>query len=181
VLVQDALADHRLRPAEPLLAGLEAEDDVPREALALLDEDRRGAQQHRHVAVVSAGVHLAGNGGPVGPPGRFFDRQRVHVRAEQHRRRRRPARPENGDDTGLRDARSHVEIEGPQPVGHETGGLPLFEPQLRGAVKRTAPRDQRIRDPADSVLERVGHRCPSWRAHSIIRNRPWIWRHRRRP
>ncbi len=41
-----------------------------------------GAEQHRGVAVMAAGVHLAGNGRLVGQPGLLFERQRVHVGAQ---------------------------------------------------------------------------------------------------
>ena len=51
------------------------------------------AEKHRGVAVMAAGMHLAGALRGIGLAGRLEDRQRVHVGAQADRRSRRRAGP----------------------------------------------------------------------------------------
>ncbi len=55
---EQAVVDHRPRPGSTFFGGLEYDDHRTVEGTAL-GEVPRGAQQHRRVTVVTAGVHLA--------------------------------------------------------------------------------------------------------------------------
>ena len=73
--------DHRGGAGAALLGRLEDHDRVAGE-IPGLGEIARRTEQHRGVAVMAAGVHLARRLGGVGQIGRFLDRQRVHVGAQ---------------------------------------------------------------------------------------------------
>ena len=79
--VHHAVLHHLAAAAAALLGRLEDHHRGAGE-VARLGKIFRGAEQHRGVAVVAAGVHLAGVGGGVGQPGNLGDRQRVHVGAQ---------------------------------------------------------------------------------------------------
>jgi hypothetical protein len=53
--------------------------------IARLGQIFGGAEQHRRMAVVAAGVHPAGMPRRIGKPGFFLDRQRIHVGAQRDR------------------------------------------------------------------------------------------------
>ena len=73
--------EHGQRASAALLGRLENDHRGAGE-IAGLGEIFCGAKQHRGVAVMAAGVHLARNGRLVGQAGFFFEGQRVHVGAE---------------------------------------------------------------------------------------------------
>jgi hypothetical protein len=75
------VVDHGERAGAALLGRLENDHRGAGE-IAGLGEIFCGAKQHRSMAVMAAGVHLARNGRLVGQAGFFFDRQRVHVGAQ---------------------------------------------------------------------------------------------------
>ena len=79
--LHQAVLDHRLAAGAALLRRLEDHDRGAGE-IAGLGEIARGAEQHRGMAVMAAGMHLAGHGRLVGHVGRLLDRQRVHVGAQ---------------------------------------------------------------------------------------------------
>ena len=76
--VHQPVLDHRNRTGAALFRRLEDHDrsagEIPR-----FGEIAGGAQEHRGVAVMAAGVHQALRFGSVGQIGRLLDRQRVHV------------------------------------------------------------------------------------------------------
>ena len=72
---------HGLATGAALLGGLE-DDDSGAGEIACLREVARRAQQHRGMAVMTAGMHLARHGRLVGEVVCFLDRQRVHVGAQ---------------------------------------------------------------------------------------------------
>ena len=81
--LEQAFLDHLACTAAALFSRLEDQIDRAVEvALARQVLGRR--QQHGGVAVVAAGVHLAGVLAGVGEPVAFCHRQRVHVRAQAH-------------------------------------------------------------------------------------------------
>jgi len=83
--VEHSLVDHLPRAPQPLLAGLEHEDDIAGQ-LRLASRQQPGrAGQHGRVQVVPAGVHDPLDGRGIRKPGALRDRQRVHVPAEQDR------------------------------------------------------------------------------------------------
>jgi hypothetical protein len=106
---QYPLVEHRFGPARALLARLEHEDDVTVELVARGAEQPRGAHQHRHVQVVPAGVHGSADLGGVLQAGELRDRQRVHVGAQQHGGRSRPAATDDRGDRAERRARRDLQ------------------------------------------------------------------------
>ena len=79
--LHQAVLDHGLAAGAALLGRLEDHHRGAGE-IARLGEIARGAEQHGGVAVMAAGVHLAGHRRLVGEVGRLLDRQRVHVGAQ---------------------------------------------------------------------------------------------------
>ena len=80
--VEHAIADHRLRTVRHLFGRLKREFH----AAAKVDwrESAGDFEPDRDVPIVPAGVHLPRLCGTVGYGVRLFDRQRVHVGAEEH-------------------------------------------------------------------------------------------------
>ena len=91
--VEDALVDHQAGAVPALLARLEHEDHVAGELLAVRAQHPGGADEHRGVQVVAAGVHDAVDAAAELQAGLLLHRQRVHVAAQQHRRSVAVARP----------------------------------------------------------------------------------------
>ena len=83
--LEQPVGHHRFRAAAVLLGRLEDETHGAVEILAL-GQQLRGAEHHRHVAVVPARMHLAGRARRVFAARRVLgDVQRVHVRADADR------------------------------------------------------------------------------------------------
>ena len=122
-LVHEPVVDHRHGARAALFGGLKDDDGVAGEVAGLRQALRR-AEQHRGMAVMAAGVHLAGGFGPIGEIGLFLDRQRVHVGPQADRARARSLRAANdADHAGAADRSPHlVAAEGAKPVGDELGG-----------------------------------------------------------
>ena len=79
--IEQPIRQHGERAASAFLGGLE--DQVQGAAeIGVLGEVPSGTEQHCGVAVVAAGMHLAGNGRGVGRAGLFVDRQGIHVGAQ---------------------------------------------------------------------------------------------------
>ena len=87
-----AFLDHLVAAAAAFLGRLEDDRHRARE-VPRLGEIFRRTQQHGGVAVMAAGVHLAGNRGCVGLARGLADRQRVHVGAQARPSARRRACP----------------------------------------------------------------------------------------
>ena len=81
--VEHALLDHHAGAVPALLARLEHEHHVAAQVVAVLGEQASTTDEGRRVQVVAAGVHRAVGRREV-EPGLLVDRQRVHVRAQQH-------------------------------------------------------------------------------------------------
>ena len=79
--VHQPVLDHRGGARAALFGRLEDHDRIAGE-IPGLGEIARRAEQHRGVAVMAAGVHLAGRLGGVRQIGLLLDRQRVHVGAQ---------------------------------------------------------------------------------------------------
>ena len=84
--VGEAVLEHASRAGAALLCGLEGEVHRAAEGGLAGFEHAGGAEEHGGVAVVAAGVHLAGDAAAaiLGHVGFLRQRQRVHVRAEEH-------------------------------------------------------------------------------------------------
>ena len=76
--------------------------------IARLGEVFGRSQQHRGVAVVAAGVHLAGHRRLVRQAGLLLERQRIHVGAQPHHLAAGLAAADDADDPGAADARHDI-------------------------------------------------------------------------
>ena len=82
--LEQALAEHDVGAAGPLLPRLEHEDDVAGEVVPQAVQDAGGAHEGGDVQVVAARVHEPLVGRCVVEAELLSDRQAVHVAAEQH-------------------------------------------------------------------------------------------------
>ena len=124
--VHQPVLDHRGGAGAALLGRLEDHHRIAGE-IPGLGEIARGAQQHRGMAVMAAGVHLARRLGGVGQIGLLLDRQRIHVGAQPDHLdvalAGRLAALDDADHAGAAEAgRDLVAAEFPQPVRHECRG-----------------------------------------------------------
>ena len=106
--------------------------------LPALRERLRGAEQHRRVPVVAAGVHAPRMTRLVGHAGRFVDVQRIEVGTQADRALAR-AMAQHADDAGLGEAGVHLEAQACQLVGDERGGGAFLERGFRVRVQVVAP------------------------------------------
>ena len=139
--VHQAVLHHGPASAAALLRRLEDHDRGAGE-IAGLGEVARGAQQHRGMAVVTAGMHLARHGGTVGNVVRLLDRQRVHVGAQpDHPSDARPsAAADHADHAGAADPGHHlVAAEALELVGHHRRGAVHVVEKLRMGVDVAPP------------------------------------------
>ena len=114
---------------------------VPARRVAPSGEQPGGGRQHRGVQVVPAGVHGAVDLGGERQPGVLVHRQRVHVRAHEHRRSR-PRTAQDGDDRAALPA--GVDLERQVLERGEHGGLGDGQRQADlGVTVQGAPQLQR--------------------------------------
>lgn len=136
--IEETIRHHRLGAAPVLLGRLEHEADGAIE-VAPLGQQPGGPEHHRHVAVVSARVHLAGDARRMGAAaGVFRDVQRVHVGADADRAASGP-HGEIGHEPRPADAPMHVEAHPVERFGDIVGRLLLFEARLGMLVQMMAP------------------------------------------
>jgi hypothetical protein len=82
-------------------------------------------QQHDHMAVMAAGVHLPLVSGCVRKAGGFRDVEGVHIGPQTDGGMIRPASSDRTHDTGARETPVDVKAEGNEFFGNEAGCLPL--------------------------------------------------------
>ena len=169
VAVEHAFLDHHPRAALVLLGRLK--DEMHRAGeIARLGQISRGAEQHRGVAVVAAGMHPARMPRGVREAVLLRDRQRVHVGAQRDcssaRVRRAGQRP---DHAGAGDAALDVDAERVEQPRDDVGGAMLLEGGFRVGVQIAPPGrhvgleigdavDDRHRPPLDSQTMRRSRR-----------------------
>ncbi len=159
--LEHAVIDHRLRAGAAFFRRLEAEDERSIERPGLREMAGR-PEQHRRVAVMSAGVHASGRGGGVFGAARLRDRQSVHVGADENApvraRRRALGAVQDAENAGLADAFDNlVEPEGAEPLGDQARGARQIVGQL-GMTMEIAPPFGQLRDQGgDGVLQRDVH------------------------
>src|ERR1035437_7317545 len=119
---------HYSRAVEALLAGLEHAQDTAGEARPTLDEQVGGAEEHRHVGVVTAGVHHAVDLGAEFQPGFLGQRQGVHVAPQQDGRSWTGALDKDSDRHGL-----------PTDLWGQAELLVLLDDQRLGSGQAEAP------------------------------------------
>ena len=116
----------------------------------------RGAEQHRGVPVVAAGVHRAGVLGREVDAALLRDRERVDVGAQRDGRAR-PAGAQAREHAVLGRALDLEAVEGLERLRHERGGLALLEARLGMAVQMAPPLDDLLlRDLHTLALPRHG-------------------------
>ena len=102
---EQAIVEHRLGAGAAFLCRLEDEHDAAVE-IARLAQVSRGAEQHRRVPVVAAGVHLTLDFRGMRQASRLDDRQRIHIGANtDHFARSVFLAVNNRDDAGAPDPR----------------------------------------------------------------------------
>ncbi|MNT08573.1 hypothetical protein D3C72_1433200 [compost metagenome] len=142
--LEQAFFHHAAPAAQAFLGRLE--DQVQRAVeAALLRDDARGGQQDARVAVVAAGVHLAGHLAGVRQAGGLLNRQRVHVGAQAQAPRAIAAR-QRADHAGAGQAAVHLVAPFGQARGHQLAGHVLFVGQLGVGVDLVAQADHLGRD-----------------------------------
>ena len=139
-ILEDPGFDHPLGAAAPLLRRLEEEHHIFRHLAPVAGHQLRQEQEHGHVSVVAAGVHLPR---PLGDVVRLIllgDVQCVHVRPEGDgllRLRGEEHRPH----AGARQRLQPVRPAGLQALQHKPLGVNLLVPRLRDLVQPAAQRD----------------------------------------
>ena len=171
--VHQPVPDHGRGAATALLRGLKdhhrGAGEIPR-----LRQIAGGAEQHRGVAVVATGVHLARGFRSIGDIGGFLDRQRIHVGAQ-------PDHPDVAVPAGfmaLDDAYhagsaktgcDFIAAEFPQPLSHEGGGAVHIVEQFGVGVDIAAPSLNVWLQIGDAIDDRHG-------ARSRLNNSPLLAR-----
>jgi hypothetical protein len=146
-----------LPPPETFLGGLENQVHGPIE-IAGLGEVAGGAQQHRRVPVMTAGVHATLMLRAIGEVGRLLDRQRVHI-GPQPDGVRGCARAQPADHTGAADPTKDFEAEPRELRCDEIGGPTLLEPKLGVGMDIPAPTRQIVSEFCNA-LDDAHHRPP---------------------
>lgn len=166
--LEQSVLEHRLRAARPLFGRLSDAHDRAGPAVAVIREPPRDRDQVRHVEVVSARVHHAGDTAVVAlaahdrlvpQPGALPDRQRIEVRA-QHQRAAYTVL-EHADHPEAADVPRHVEARRLELVRDACRRLHLAERQLRVPVQVPVELDERRHlciEPRIDVLRRQGER-----------------------
>ena len=147
--------DHGLAAGAALLGRLE-DDDRGAGEIARLGEIARGAEQHGGVAVMAAGVHLAGHRRLVRQSGFLLDRQRVHVGAQADDLVGFAlAAVDDADHPGAAEAGHHlVAAEGLELVGDDAGGAQDVVLQFRVGMQIVPPFGDLGRKVGDAVDDR---------------------------
>ena len=123
--------------------------------VAGLGEIARGAQQHRGVAVMAAGMHLSRHRRGMSEVVALVDGKRVHVGAERDRAAG-PAAFERADDFGAGEAAMDRQAEPFELMRDEGGGVVLLERGLGICMDAAAPRHHVGVEIGDAVDDRHG-------------------------
>ena len=153
-IVECARFQHRARAGERFLGGLKDEHHAAGEFVALLGQHGGDAKRDRHMRVVPAGVHLAGNLRRERQTGRFAHRQRVHVGADRDGRSRLAAF-QHGDDAGPANARAAGDCQPREELLHAFRGFVFVERKLRVLMDLAPQRDQFVGPAVGRRLDRL--------------------------
>ena len=149
-----AVLDHRRGAGAALLGRLENHHGGAGE-IARLGEIFGGAEQHRGVAVMAAGVHLARHRRFVRQAGFFLERQRIHVGAQADDLVAGLAAADDADDAGAADAGDHlVAAEALELVGDRRRGAVHVVVQFRMGVNIPPPCGDFVVQVGDAVDDR---------------------------
>ena len=147
-------------PAPPSSAGWKITTAVPAK-LRVSARYLAAPKQHRGVAVVAAGVHLAGHRRFVRQAGLLLERQRIHVGAQPHHLAAGLApglaAADDADDAGAADTRHHlVAAEAFELVGNGSRRAVHVILQLRVHVHVAAPGGDLVVQVGDAIDDRHG-------------------------
>jgi hypothetical protein len=138
--VEQSLLEHVPGAVVALLPRLQHEHDLAGELVAALGQQAGGAQQHRRVQVVAAGVHRPGHLRGERQTGVLLHRQGVHVGAQQVARAG-PGAAQDADGGGGRRPDGHLDRQPGQLLQHGGLGARQLQPDLRVAVQPAAQVD----------------------------------------
>ena len=154
MLVEQAVGHHAQRAAAAFFGRLE--DQVQRTVEAtLFGQMPRGCQQHRGVAIVTAGMHQAGPAARPCGAGGLGHGQRIHV-GPQPEPVRAVAAHQRAHDTGAAESAFDPIAPGFELVGHQRRGAMLLEGELRMLVD-VPPQADELADPGPQCVHQVGH------------------------
>ena len=140
------------------LAGLEHEDDVALESVAVRGKEPGCSDEHRGVQVVTTCVHRAVDLAGEVQPGPLLDGQRVHVPAQQDGRARARTAQDRGHRRDSR-PRRHFQIKTVDRLQHRALGDRQLEADLGVLVQRATQVHQVVDHAVGVVVEPVveGH------------------------
>ena len=145
-VVERSPGDHRGRPAgKVLLRGLKNELDRLLEQCRMFLEQHGGAQQHRGMAIMPAGVHTPLDLGRVLDAGLFGDGQRVDVGPQRDGLSRTCFKP-CGDAMYAADLFGRFVSQLAQLTGDEPSGLFFVVGEFRIRVQMPSPGDDSVGD-----------------------------------
>ena len=151
-----AVFHHGLRAGAALLRRLEDHHRGAGE-IARLGQIFGGSEQHRGVAVVAAGVHLAGHRRLVRQAGLLLERQRIHVGAQPNHLGAGLAATDDADDAGTADAGHHlVAAKALEFFRNRRRGAMHVVEQLRMRVHVAAPGGDLVVQVGDAIDDRHG-------------------------
>ena len=170
-LVEQPFLEHEPGAVKALLAGLEHQEDAAGPRRSLLDEQPCGAEQHRDVRVVPAGVHPAVMFRGELEPGLLGQRQGVHVGPQQDGRPG-PAAFDGRHDGADGDAGDGIEPESADRVEDDGLRPRQLQADLRDPMQSTPQRDHLGEDLACGVKVGVGDACRLHRLSMANRSGP---------
>ncbi len=155
--IQQPVLDHGLAAAAAFFRGLE-DDDGRAVKVTRLRKIPRGAEQHRRVAVMTAGVHAAFRFRRVRLVGLFEDRQRIHVGAQADHLAAAVAASANDADHArpAYPGDYFVEAESAQLFGNGRGRPVDLVEDLRVLVQVMPPSDDVVLEIGETVDDRHG-------------------------
>ena len=171
VRAEQTLVEHHLCPAVSFFARLEHEQDPAGELVAPAGEEARRRDEHRHVGVVTAGMHRAVHPRGVVEPGVLRHGEGIHVASQQRRRAVAPA-VEHGDYRGRLATCRDLEAEpvdrleydrlGPREVEADLGMGVDLPPESDGGVEEPSGLLQQCpvhAGPVPGPVLALGHAC----------------------
>ena len=137
---EKAVVQHLLGAAIALFGRLEEQVDRTAELPGSGKVERR-TDQHGHVPVMAAGMHLSWYRRSVWMTALLVDRQRVHIRTQRDRRSRSGS-PDHSDNATTADSGMDLYTEFAKLLRNEGGGPFFFQRQFRMRMHRTTHRPQ---------------------------------------
>jgi len=141
--LEQAVLHHLARTAAAFFRRLEDEVHRAGKALAVGGQVLGRSQQHRHMAVVAAGVHAARNAAGVREGVVLGHRQRVHVgaQADGAAGAARRGAAQRADHAGAPEPAVHLDAPALQRARDDVGGAHLLEAEFRVGVDVASDRD----------------------------------------